>query len=351
MSTLMRAALACLGGEAFLTNDLSRRFRYGVAASRAARDVDGWRLLNSVLSNCGLAAGELRIISRGAEIDPRHYRVPARSRGARDQLDPELMERLRDAGGTVVVNGIDQLDERVRCAREVLEYVVDERCWANLYATWGPETGLGLHADDHDTVIIQSAGEKHWEVAGGFAETIKAGHVLHIPRDWAHRVSATGGLSVHVTFGFHRTRWSDVVAAAGTALALDGIPEHVGLRPNALAEADLSIDSYRRKRSMRHDRREGLSLPWSVGADLGTAGWVRWASRFRPIVTHGTEGCRVDTMGRSYTFDAALGDLVCMLTAGDRLRLAGLPAQASVSQPELREVLAFLLSNGLVILD
>jgi hypothetical protein len=351
MSTLMRAALACLGGEAFLTNDLSRRFRYGVAEPRAVREADSWRLLNSVMSNCGLAADELRVITASSEIGPSYFRGSATSRGARAQLNPELLERLRDVGGTVVVNGIDQMDDQVRFAREVLEYLVDERSWANLYATWGSETGLGVHADDHDTVIVQLAGEKRWRVAGGFEETIRAGHVLHIPRDWSHKVSATGGLSVHLTFGFHRTRWSDVVAAAGRAPALDSIPEHTGSPSNALAQADLSVVSYRRRRSMRHDRREGLSMPWSVGADLGTAKWVRWASRFRPLVTHHAEGCMVDTMGRSYTFDSELGGLMRLLTDGDRLRLAGLAAQASLSQPELREVLAFLLSNGLVILD
>jgi hypothetical protein len=351
MSMLMRTALACLGGEAFLLSDLSRRFRYGVAPSRGLQEIDSWRLLNSAITNCGLAADELRVISGSAEIAPRLYKRPTTGVGGRDQLDPELLERLSDVGGTVVVNGIDQMDDQVRLAREVLEYGVDERCWANLYATWGSETGLGVHADDHDTVIIQLVGEKHWQVAGGFDETIRAGHVLHIPRGWSHKVNATGGLSVHLTFGFQRTRWSDIATAAGRALVLDGVPEHVGSATTVLAGADLSVHSYRRRRSMRPDRREGSSLPWSVGADLSTAGWVRWASRFRPLVTHQAEGSRVDTMGRSYAFDSDLGELVALLTAGDRLPLAGVAARASLSPAELRGVLGDLLSNGLVILD
>ena len=89
----------------------------------------------------------------------------------------------------------------------------------NCYLSYGDASGFGPHWDDHDVVVIQLAGRKHWEVhepselgalsaftpPGATQRSIwsgllSPGSALYIPRGWPHSVTGLSSEpSVHLT--------------------------------------------------------------------------------------------------------------------------------------------------------
>ena len=93
----------------------------------------------------------------------------------------------------------------------------------NLYLSMGRELSFHPHWDDHEVIVIQLLGTKHWRVYqpehiapvrslhpdGTSADlawegTLEPGAWLHVPRGWGHRVRGRGGLSAHLTIAVPR---------------------------------------------------------------------------------------------------------------------------------------------------
>lgn len=105
---------------------------------------------------------------------------------------------------------------------------------ANCYLSHGDASGFGAHWDDHDVVIIQLLGRKHWEVyepteLGPLAAftppgttqrsiwsgLLDPGSALYIPRGWPHQVAGLDGEpSVHLTLSNRRMNGIDVLGMA-----------------------------------------------------------------------------------------------------------------------------------------
>jgi hypothetical protein len=92
----------------------------------------------------------------------------------------------------------------------------------NAYAAWGDERGFGCHWDNHDVLVLQVSGRKHWLIksepepspldkfdpasAPGPTSTEWSGHlcagdVLYVPRGWWHEVTPCGAPTLHLTVG------------------------------------------------------------------------------------------------------------------------------------------------------
>ncbi|MGH3983649.1 MAG: JmjC domain-containing protein [Pseudonocardiaceae bacterium] len=215
-----------LAGPNFTADCLGQDFVRVEAGAEAVAGLLDWPELNEILSTRPLDTPQLRLHRDGPEVPVERYTRENTVGGqVRRLLQPEDVYReLRD-GASLVLDSIDRLHPPITAAADDLMRLVRELVQVNLYLVWGGGQGFNTHWDDHDTVIVQLAGTKSWAVHGpGRAYPMKAdvdhdhsppdatvwkgilspGDIIHVPRGWWHTVRGTGGMSMHLTFGFTR---------------------------------------------------------------------------------------------------------------------------------------------------
>jgi hypothetical protein len=183
-----------------------------------------WDELSRVLETHRLTAPRLRVVRDGKPVDESSYiRSLTSRRGVRlSEVIPSRLTALLAEGNTLVVDAIDEILPRVRAVADELEHILHERTQANLYASWRPERGFSCHWDDHDVIVLQVAGTKHWRLYGvqrpyplyrdsepneptptDVVEelVLSPGDVFYLPRGWWHDARAMEGASLHLTFG------------------------------------------------------------------------------------------------------------------------------------------------------
>lgn len=200
--------------------------------------------LELALASVRVTPGRIRVVKDGVPV-PDSAIVEAISPGdvapgtasPHLRLDPSGLAAALTGGGTLIVNSVDELlpdiDAALRCLEEALH---SYQGFANLYATWGLARGFDVHADDHDTCVVQIGGAKRWYLfrrdadiasllgrpAEELDETVGLEHVvtlrendlLYVPAGVPHLAQPCAEFSVHVTFGYRRPtiatflRWS-----------------------------------------------------------------------------------------------------------------------------------------------
>jgi ribosomal protein L16 Arg81 hydroxylase len=100
---------------------------------------------------------------------------------------------------------------------------------ANVYMTPPGSQGLGAHYDNHDVLVVQCVGEKHWTLFKNRAPLstksqnrppdepleedqqllLRSGDVLFLPRGVFHQAKTTDRDSLHITFGIYTATWLD----------------------------------------------------------------------------------------------------------------------------------------------
>ncbi|MFJ8732284.1 JmjC domain-containing protein [Streptomyces bauhiniae] len=224
---------ACLGGD-FPAQALHRDFRH----FPAAMDVSGlmtWDDLNKLLATHRLEPPRLRLHHGGPPLHLADYTEPVTTRRHtvwRRLMPAELHARLAD-GASLVLDSVDEMHRPLGRLAEDIERVLRTRVQANLYASWTATEGFGVHWDDHDTVVVQLDGSKHWTLYGTtrpyplhsdieasteppgepVAELVlHAGDMLYVPRGVWHAVAADQGTrSLHVTCGLQTHTVSDLI--------------------------------------------------------------------------------------------------------------------------------------------
>ncbi|MET9966846.1 cupin domain-containing protein [Streptomyces sp. NPDC006356] len=186
----------------------------------------GWPDLNECLaaSRVDPARMHLTRATRGVPVTSCAESVPQlAARGRPLRLRPDRVREALQEGATLVVDGVEELHPRLRTLVASVEQSLGTLVQANLYANLGDAAeGFGIHWDDHDVLVIQAAGAKHWEVHAPTQEapvgvlsapepptgrspywtgTLTDGDVLYLPRGWWHRVSPGDGPSLHLTLG------------------------------------------------------------------------------------------------------------------------------------------------------
>ena len=167
----------------------------------------------------------------GAPLDPREVFTPVeRPDGQiRLQLDPDRVRSVLTGGATLLVNDLqDSVPAVGRLARS-LEDATGDPVRVMAYASWRPVQAFPTHADADHVVVVQVAGEKHWEIFGTdrddtrvrWAGTVRAGEVLFVPRGCYHRVRGTDQPSLHLRFGLFARTGLDLAEAVAVSLARD----------------------------------------------------------------------------------------------------------------------------------
>ncbi|MFJ9829507.1 JmjC domain-containing protein [Streptomyces sp. NPDC101160] len=296
----------------------------------------------SALARPGALATNFRLVESGRQVDRSRW---MRSRVGDGEvlhttLVPAYLHSAVERGATLVISHLEALDERVMLWCEALEYLLRARAWVNCYITAGETSAFDVHSDDHDALILQLLGRKHWEVdtrvgaragdlaPGSLDRVLAPGMCLSVPRDTAHRVSGTGELTVHLTVGYEP--FADVREEARAAHELVG---HTAPDPDP--------EWLAARLALRPDRRAGASLRSVLTGEVGAATRIRWASRYPPYVTVDGDRLTVTTMGRRIRLDRRLERTVALLARGGVLTFGELAADSDLPDSDVRALVAF----------
>lgn len=213
---------------------------------------------------------DVSVVNAANPVEPEDYT------DGEDLVDPIRVARLFAAGGTIIINNLDQYSPRVRALVSQLEAELRVHAQANLYLTPGGAQGFAAHYDSHDVILVQVIGQKQWRLYDSpkglpmrgerfdpaatkpgerTAELLlQPGGVLYIPRGLMHdAVAVDDGPSMHVTIGLHAFRWSEVLLEALAAQAIVDPDLRAGLPLGAL-RSDASVDALREAMRARVDR-------------------------------------------------------------------------------------------------
>lgn len=213
---------------------------------------------------------DVSVVNAANPVEPEDYT------DGEDLVDPIRVARLFAAGGTIIINNLDQYSPRVRALVSQLEAELRVHAQANLYLTPGGAQGFAAHYDSHDVILVQVIGQKQWRLYDSpkglpmrgerfdpaatkpgerTAELLlQPGGVLYIPRGLMHdAVAVDDGPSMHVTIGLHAFRWSEVLLEALAAQAIVDPDLRAGLPLGAL-RSDASVEALREAMRARVDR-------------------------------------------------------------------------------------------------
>ncbi|MGH3873985.1 MAG: JmjC domain-containing protein [Pseudonocardiaceae bacterium] len=376
------------GGDDFLAHGLGERVVHADLGAEAVAPLLSWDDLNAILSTGTLQPPRLRLHRQGSAVPVECYTQTATVGGERRAVvrPVELYAQLRD-GASLIIEAIDWLHPPIRAAADDLIRLVREPAQANMYLLWGEMHGFDAHWDDHDTVIVQVMGTKSWTVHGPgrthplridaslddicptaivWEGVLHAGHALHVPRGWWHTVRGTGGVSLHLTFGFTRSTGIDWATR---------LVEH--LRTLDLFRRDLprfadrehSADHYRQllrqlavtaaahgpaelltEQNQHFGRRQRFSLPWPVHSALpaGTI-TVELATVIAPVVTTTGDTVALTTGGKRYTFKAAARPALDVLIRDREMTVAELGRRSGLGDTQLATLLRELFRQHLLL--
>jgi|EndMetStandDraft_4_1072995.scaffolds.fasta_scaffold88422_1 ribosomal protein L16 Arg81 hydroxylase len=185
-----------------------------------------WDRINEALSRDRFTGDRVRLVKNGKSI-PRESFVLTAADNDGSQIEMKNFLRHLRGGATLVLNSIEELMPPLQRLCEEMEDLFRISIQANGYAGWKTDNGFDLHWDDHDTLILQVAGRKHWRVyeptrlhpiKDDVAEAPKPtgnpvwdgdledGDLLYMPRGWWHVAFPKNEPSLHLTIGLsHRT--------------------------------------------------------------------------------------------------------------------------------------------------
>lgn len=179
--------------------------------------------------------GHLRFAdgSRRSEIpELEQHVVPGEGDAGVHSLRPfGAYEAMCDGATLISNNVVPRMDGELRALADDLSRSFGVPVQVNLYMSEREAPGFGRHWDDHDVLVIQGHGRKHWTLYEpialspriGFTPTrsfgkevfstvLEEGLALYVPRGWGHEVRGFGGeVSLHYTIGLRFQTMVDVI--------------------------------------------------------------------------------------------------------------------------------------------
>lgn len=322
-------------------------------AAAPCRSLFGWDDLNQLLRSHRLYPPRIRLAHSRPEALTGvnlHAWTVSRSPVATSWLRTEQLQKALAGGGTLVIDGVEEISDALRELAIELESLLRDRVRMNCYASFGSDQGFGVHWDDHDVFALQLAGCKKWSLYGysraaPLALDVEAtdlpppepideieihpGDVLYVPRGSWHTVFGLGEPSLHLAIGVTKRKGVDFLSWLIDRMRDDpavrsDIPRFEGER-NALAYeerlkstvADLLAQEDLLGQFLREQDEDATpalvtNLPWVISAD-GLAGddpTVIWrGTRARFDVTD--EGqLVVHSAGKEFEFSEAVRPLI-----------------------------------------
>lgn len=176
-------------------------------------------------------ANAARNLARSAYVDSAGY------------IDRGAVAELHRDGATIILQQAHQLDPELGRFCRGLEHVFSAHVQTNIYLTPPNAQGFRTHYDNHDVLVIQTAGEKTWRLYEKPIDTpfrgenfeqgkyesgelkqefvLKTGDCAYVPRGLMHDALTSGAEpSVHITVGLITRTWADLMLEAVSEVAL-----------------------------------------------------------------------------------------------------------------------------------
>jgi ribosomal protein L16 Arg81 hydroxylase len=226
--TLFDLVISPLDRESFTSEYWGKSFLRFPGTPGRFKFLLSWEELSDILETHRFEPPRLRLARAGKAIDPNLYLA------GNKEVKPVILTNLLSEGATLILDSIDAIQPPIRQLVEDFEEIIQTRVTVNLYAGWRTETGLNLHWDPQDTMILQVAGRKQWVV---YAPTrihpletdvdstpqpasepvwdgiLEDGDMIYLPRGWWHLAVPLDEPSLHLTVtivppnGFDFLRW------------------------------------------------------------------------------------------------------------------------------------------------
>lgn len=332
--------------------------------------------VDELLSRRGLRTPFLRMAKGGNVVPPARYTRPGGT-GALigDQIADDRVLDLFITGHTIVLQALHRTWGPIIDFAGALTTELGHPVQVNAYITPEQSQGFSAHYDVHDVFVLQIAGEKRWrihapvlpdplrdepwtdrraDVASQAEETplidavLRPGDALYLPRGFLHAAEALGGVSCHLTVGVHpvtrRAIAEQLFALVADDSALRGSlplgidvadPSRIADEVTAVAEAltsRLSAVSPSQVSALLAESLLGANRPEPLGplAQLAAvkALSVESVVGVRPYlrhVLHVDDHVRLQLADRALTFDLAEHKALCVLLAGEPLRIKDFP--------------------------
>ena len=217
--------------EEFIVRLVQKEITYIFGAREQIESLVSLAEINEILESETLTPPRVRI-SRDDTPIPESLYTDLES----GQLCPAAVHNiLRKGGASLVVDDIGPLIPRLSRLERAIERRLREKTSINAYLSLAKGGAFEAHYDNHDVLIVQVQGKKHWqlfETCEPFSTSIKPfrrgtrgpsdvtwekdlepGEMLFIPRGVWHKASVNGGFSIHLTFtvvsrnGFDFANW------------------------------------------------------------------------------------------------------------------------------------------------
>lgn len=382
-----------LGGESFLAQDLGRAHRIYPAPEGKRDRLAGlltWGALNELLNTHRLDPPRFRLAIDGTTVPASAYCQLRTYRRMQSWEAPQphlVAEQLR-AGATLVLDAIEEMHPPIRELVCGLERHLRTGVQVNAYASWTATEGFGVHWDDHDVIVLQISGAKHWRIYGPtrpaplyrdvafedeaptepIAElTLRAGDVLHVPRGWWHAAAASAGEpSLHLTCGLATHTGADLLMwlvdelRAEQAIRQD-LPrpaDQNGQRAWRKQVAELVherlndpalIRAYLDSRDAAYGTHGGFSLPHAVTETCPASPSivVRLATP-RAVVREVGDTVVLEAAEQRWILDRRVAPVLRMLTTGKPATLVGLAEESGIASEDLAELAGQLLQAGVL---
>lgn len=146
----------------FLARHWTREFLHVPGHPDKFDSLFSWDVLNEVLECHRFGRSRLRIVREGRSVDPAVYQLPSKDQTCSVRAR-EVSKLLRD-GATLIVNAIDECHRPLRALVVQMEQLFKFNVNVNLYVGFGHDRGFLQHWDPQETLILQVAGTKAWNV-------------------------------------------------------------------------------------------------------------------------------------------------------------------------------------------
>ncbi len=221
-----------MSSKEFIDSHFAKSFLHLPGTNGKFSSLVPWNELNRILTEHRLVPPRLKLFQAGRSIPKEKYLSAPDKFG--HHLQAAAFTHLLAQGATLILDAFDELYGPVRELAVALERIFRIYVQVNLYAGWRTDQGFLLHYDEHDTIILQVSGRKHWKVyrptrlypleEGVDAELaekpveepiwdgiLEDGGLLYMPRGWWHVAYPVDEPTLHLTFGLRNRRGLDLL--------------------------------------------------------------------------------------------------------------------------------------------
>jgi ribosomal protein L16 Arg81 hydroxylase len=389
--------------QEFFNSSWGRNFRYIKGWPGKFAELLPWERLDEIVCRYEFDHPRLHLLKDHQLVPPETFikYVPNRrdKKLFKAKLNAAALNEQLRQGASLVVDNIEEVSGKPLLELTAdLERVFHEHMRVNAYVGFQMTSALNVHWDDHDVLILQVAGRKHWSIYGPtrpyplpqdiapnptpgteltdkpiWEGMLEDGDFFYIPRGWWHRVVPVGGPSIHLSIGvFNRTGidmldWLTRQMRASQSFRMDlprfASPEEKQAHLTKLREEILEtwnsaelFDKYFNYLDGMAEPRPKLGLPWSVIKDVipdSDEARVRLASLRALNLKLSADEKNVSFFahGKRYKLPAPAMAVLQTLNGGERsVRELCEASAGKLGSEGVRKLLKQLVTQGLVVL-